>query len=106
MDDTKASSKLAGGGGSAMSTATPAPTKPLVLISGSTSLLDDVPIMTIAYDNTLLPKGPVRWNMRRLLLVSGFMGLMAVAQTFGLLLIGMKWINTPDWQSWIQLTQE
>ena len=37
--------------------------------------------MTIAYDNTLLPKEPVRWHMRRLLLVSGFMGLMAVAQT-------------------------
>jgi H+-transporting ATPase len=70
------------------------------------ALLDDVPIMTIAYDNTVLPKQPVRWHMRRLLLVSGFMGLMAVAQTFGLLIIGMSWLNNPEWQAWISLTQE
>jgi len=70
------------------------------------ALLDDIPIMTIAYDNTVLPKGPVRWHMRRLLFVSGFMGLMAVAQTFGLLLIGMEWLSNPEWQSWINLTQD
>ncbi len=70
------------------------------------ALLDDIPIMTIAYDKTLLPKQPVRWRMRRLLLVSGFMGLMAVAQTFGLLIIGMEWLSNPQWQSWITLTQE
>jgi len=70
------------------------------------ALLDDIPIMTIAYDNTRLPKGPVRWHMRRLLLVSGHMGLMAVAQTFGLLILGMGWLNTPDLQAWIPLTEE
>ncbi len=70
------------------------------------ALLDDVPIMTIAYDNTLLPKDPVRWHMRRLLLISGFMGLMAIAQTFGLLLIGMEWLSNPEWQAWVELTQE
>jgi H+-transporting ATPase len=70
------------------------------------ALLDDIPIMTIAYDNTVLPKDPVRWHMRRLLFVSGFMGLMAVAQTFGLLLIGMEWLSNPAWQSWIALSQD
>jgi len=70
------------------------------------ALLDDIPIMTIAYDNTLLPKGPVRWHMRELLFISSFMGLMAVAQTFGLLLIGMEWMSNPEWQSWIKLTQD
>ncbi|MCB0055757.1 MAG: hypothetical protein KDE45_01980, partial [Caldilineaceae bacterium] len=70
------------------------------------ALLDDVPIMTIAYDHTQVPKEPVRWHMRRLLLIAGFMGLMAVVQTFGLLLIGMKWISLPDWQAWIALTQD
>ncbi|MEZ5837071.1 MAG: plasma-membrane proton-efflux P-type ATPase [Geminicoccaceae bacterium] len=70
------------------------------------ALLDDIPIMTIAYDNTLLSKEPVRWRMRRLLLVSGFMGLMAVAQTFGLLLVGMKWLHDPQWQAWIPLARE
>jgi H+-transporting ATPase len=44
--------------------------------------------------------------MRRLSLVSGFMGLMAVAPTFGLLVIGMEWLSNPDWQAWITLTQE
>ena len=70
------------------------------------ALLDDIPIMTIAYDNTLLPKQPVRWHMRRLLLVSSFMGLMAVLQTFGLLIIGMGWLSNPEWQAWITLTKE
>jgi H+-transporting ATPase len=70
------------------------------------ALLDDVPIMTIAYDNTLLPKEPVRWHIRRLLFVSGFMGVMAVAQTFGMVLIGMEWLSNPEWQSWIKLTQD
>ena len=70
------------------------------------ALLDDIPIMTIAYDNTPLPKEPVRWHMRQLLIVSAFMGVMAVAQTFGLLLIGMEWLNNPNWQSWITLTRD
>jgi len=70
------------------------------------ALLDDIPIMTIAYDNTPLPKQPVRWQMRRLLVVSSIMGLAAVAQSFGLLLIGMEWLSNPEWQSWIKLTQE
>jgi H+-transporting ATPase len=70
------------------------------------ALLDDIPIMTIAYDNTLLPKDPLRWQMRRLLFISSFMGLAAVAQSFGLLLIGMEWLSNSEWQSWIQLTQE
>jgi H+-transporting ATPase len=70
------------------------------------ALLDDIPIMTIAYDNTRLPKDPVRWHMRRLLFVSGFMGLMAVAQTFGLLLVGMAWLGNAEWQAWIPLTQD
>jgi len=70
------------------------------------ALLDDIPIMTIAYDNTELPKQPVRWEMRELLSLSSFMGLMAMAQSFGLLLIGMEWLSNPEWQSWIKLTQD
>jgi len=62
--------------------------------------------MTIAYDNTLLPDKPVRWNMRRLLLGSSFMGLLSVAQSFGLLLIGMEWLSNAEWQAWIKLTQD
>ena len=70
------------------------------------ALLDDVPIMTIAYDRTPLPSRPVRWRMRRLLLESGFMGLLSIVQTFGLLIIGMEWVSNAQWQAWITLTQE
>ncbi len=70
------------------------------------ALLDDVPIMTIAYDNATLPKEPVRWHMRTLLFVSTFMGVLAVAQTFGLVLIGMEWLSNAEWQSWIKLSKE
>ena len=34
------------------------------------SLLDDVPIMTIAYDNTPVSETPIRWKMPRLLGIS------------------------------------
>ena len=54
------------------------------------ALLDDVPIMTIAYDNTLPDPQPVRWNPERTFAVSIVLGLLAVAQSFGLLALGMK----------------
>ncbi|WP_067779433.1 plasma-membrane proton-efflux P-type ATPase [Actinomyces vulturis] len=49
------------------------------------ALLDDIPIMTIAYDNTRISPTPVRWQMPRVLSVSTILGLTAVIQTFGLL---------------------
>ena len=63
------------------------------------ALLDDVPIMTIAYDNTRLAKQPVRWQMRRIAAPLRLMGLLSVAQSFGLLLIGMEWLSNTDWQA-------
>ena len=45
------------------------------------ALLDDIPIMTIAYDNVGAAEAPVRWNMDRILIFSGLMGLMATAQS-------------------------
>ena len=50
------------------------------------SLLDDVPIMTIAYDNTSIGKKPIRWNMNRIITVSAFLGFFSVIQSFGALL--------------------
>ena len=35
------------------------------------ALLDDIPIMTIAYDNTPVSPKPIRWKMPRLLGFSG-----------------------------------
>jgi H+-transporting ATPase len=54
------------------------------------ALLNDLPIMTIAYDNTWLDPKPVRWNMRRILTVATTLGLIGVIETFGLLVIALK----------------
>ncbi len=69
------------------------------------ALMDDVPIMTIAYDNTVLPKQPVRWVMKRLLFSSSLLGIFSAVQSLGLLLIGLEWLSNPAWQSWITLNQ-
>lgn len=51
------------------------------------ALLDDIPIMTIAWDNAELSPKPVRWQMDRLLAISTVMGALALAQSFGLYLL-------------------
>ncbi|MEM8631680.1 MAG: plasma-membrane proton-efflux P-type ATPase [Pseudomonadota bacterium] len=79
------------------------PLTPIMIIM--LALLDDVPIMTIAYDNTFLPKKPVRWDMRRILVGASLMGLLSIVQTFGLLLLGMQWMNSATLNGWIALTQ-
>jgi H+-transporting ATPase len=70
-----------------------APLTPVMIVV--MSLLDDVPIMAIAYDNAPLSERPLRWDMRRLLGVSGILGLCSVAQSFGLLLAGFEALAHP-----------
>jgi H+-transporting ATPase len=60
------------------------------------ALLNDLPIMTIAYDNTWLEPKPVRWNMRRVLTVATGLGLIGVAETFGLLVIARLLLHLGD----------
>jgi H+-transporting ATPase len=67
------------------------------------SLLDDVPIMSIAYDNTPVAERPIRWHMPHLLAVATTLGLFSVAQSFGLLLIGMEVLSDPLEQRWFGL---
>jgi H+-transporting ATPase len=57
------------------------------------ALLNDLPIMTIAYDNTWLDPKPVRWEMRRVLTVATTLGLIGVVETFGMLVIGIMLLN-------------
>ncbi len=57
------------------------------------ALLDDIPIMAIAYDNTRIDPKPVHWQMGRVLSVSTVLGIMSVIETFGLLFIGMYFLN-------------
>jgi H+-transporting ATPase len=62
------------------------------------SLLDDGPIMTIAYDNTPVSEKPIRWRMGRLLSVASVLGLFSIIESFGLLLIGVTALYHPDLQ--------
>ncbi|HQU16715.1 MAG: plasma-membrane proton-efflux P-type ATPase [Chromatiales bacterium 21-64-14] len=57
------------------------------------ALLDDIPIMTIAYDHTWLEPKPVRWQMKRVLTVSSVLGLVAVAETFLMMVIGRRMLG-------------
>src|SRR5438034_4987722 len=52
------------------------------------ALLDDVPIMTIAFDNATVPPQPVRWELDKVLVISSVLGLLGVIQSFGLLYLG------------------
>ncbi len=69
------------------------------------ALLNDLPIMTIAYDNTWLDPQPVRWEMRRVLTISTVLGLIGVAETFLLLWIARDYLSltTAQMQSFIYL---
>lgn len=51
------------------------------------SLLDDIPIMTIAWDNTIVQKAPVHWEMPRVLALSSAMGALAFGGTFFLYML-------------------
>jgi H+-transporting ATPase len=53
------------------------------------AMLNDLPIMMIAYDNAKISKGPVRWDMHEVLMIATVLGLAGVVSSFLLLWIGM-----------------
>jgi H+-transporting ATPase len=57
------------------------------------ALLNDLPIMTIAYDNTWLDPRPVRWQMHRVLRVASVLGTVGVVETFLLLVIARSYFG-------------
>ncbi len=57
------------------------------------ALLNDIPIMMIAYDNVKIREKPVRWNMREVLVVATLLGITGVFASFFLFLIGMQVLN-------------
>jgi H+-transporting ATPase len=69
------------------------------------AFFNDVPIMTIAYDNTPLDPQPVRWDMHRVILVSTVMGLTGVAGSFLMLFLAVDvlHLSTPEVQSFVFL---
>jgi len=54
------------------------------------AVLNDLPIMTIAYDNVKYSSTPEQWDMRGLLAVSTFLGIIGVFSSFGILYIGTE----------------
>jgi len=69
------------------------------------AFLNDVPIMTIAYDRTYLDPKPVRWNMHRIIVVSTVMGLTGVMGSFLMLYLAINWLHLsiPQIQTFIFL---
>ncbi len=53
------------------------------------ALLDDIPIMSIAYDRTPTAPGPLRWKMKRVLGISSALGIFSLCQTFLLFCVGL-----------------
>lgn len=59
------------------------------------ALLNDIPILTIAYDRTRIDNNPVRWNMNELLFVSSVLGVAGVISSF-LFFFLLKRYGLPD----------
>ena len=54
------------------------------------TLLNDLPILAIAYDHARPGDLPDTWEMRKILSISTFLGIMGVLFSFGLLYIGLE----------------
>ena len=68
------------------------------------ALLNDIPILTIAYDNTRVQATPVRWNMRELLTLSSLLGLTGVVFSFLLFFLLEQWqVPRGEIQTWLFL---
>jgi H+-transporting ATPase len=69
------------------------------------ALLNDVPIMTIAYDNVKYSDAPERWNMGTVLGIATFLGVIGVFSSFGVLYVGRDIfkLSIPVLQSFIYL---
>jgi H+-transporting ATPase len=69
------------------------------------AFLNDIPIMTIAYDRTGLEPNPVHWNMHRVIEVATVMGLTGVAGSFLMLYLAVDWLHLtiPQIQTYIFL---
>jgi H+-transporting ATPase len=64
------------------------PITPLMIVL--LAILNDLPIMTIAYDNVKISSSPERWDMRKILGIATGLGIIGVVSTFVLLYIGMN----------------
>ncbi|MBN6748526.1 metal-transporting ATPase, partial [Acidithiobacillus sp. PG05] len=59
------------------------------------ALLNDFPIMMIAYDNAPTAPQPVRWDMTRVLIISILLGVLGVVASFSLFWIAETYLHLP-----------
>jgi H+-transporting ATPase len=59
------------------------------------ALLNDFPIMMIAYDNAPNPNKPVRWDMRRVLAIAAVLGVYGVIETFVFFWLAEQYLHLP-----------
>ena len=59
------------------------------------ALLNDIPIMTIAYDNTKVREKPVRWDMKEVFILSSWLGMAGVLSSFMLFWILISLMHLP-----------
>ena len=60
------------------------------------ALLNDLPIMMIAYDNAPIAPRPVRWDMGRVLTVASVLGIYGVFESFGMYWIVRDYLALPQ----------
>jgi H+-transporting ATPase len=60
------------------------------------ALLNDIPIMMIAYDNARFALRPVRWDMERVLTVASALGIYGVLESFVLYWLARDYLALPD----------
>ena len=78
------------------------------------ALLNDIPILAIAYDNTKVREKPVRWDMHEMLVLSSWLGIAGVMSSFLIFYITMVYLKThpesahflPDVPVWIDMHDE
>ncbi|MDD2783165.1 MAG: HAD-IC family P-type ATPase, partial [Sulfuricurvum sp.] len=54
------------------------------------ALLNDIPILAIAYDRTKVREAPVKWDMREILILSSWLGIAGVISSFFLFWLAMS----------------
>ncbi len=69
------------------------------------ALLNDAPIMTIAYDNVKYSNDPEKWDLRIILGIATFLGVLGVIESFLVLYLGLNilQLSLPVLQSFIYL---
>jgi len=78
------------------------------------ALLNDIPIMTIAYDNTKVQDKPVRWDMKGVFVLSTWLGIAGVISSFTIFYIVMIYLKAhpesaiylPEVPLWVDMKDE